>query len=56
VMIVRTVVKFRPHESLEALSKEVDPQGACRVLEGQARQFAAIILEAAEELDRWSAR
>jgi len=41
VMIVRTVVKFRPHESLEALSKEVDPQGACRVLEGQARQFAA---------------
>jgi hypothetical protein len=27
-MIVRTLVKFRPHESFKALAKEADPQGA----------------------------
>ncbi len=39
VMIVRTLNSFRPHESFKALAKEADPQGAYRVLEGQARQF-----------------
>jgi ParB family chromosome partitioning protein len=40
VMIVRTLKKFRTHESFKALAKEADPQGAYRVLETQARQFA----------------
>jgi ParB family chromosome partitioning protein len=40
VMIVRTLVKFRPHESIKALAKQADPQSAYRVLETQARQFA----------------
>lgn len=40
VMIVRTLVKFRPHASFWALAKEADPQSAYRVLETQARQFA----------------
>ena len=40
VMIVRTLVKFRPHEFIKALAKEADPQSAYRVLETQARQFA----------------
>jgi ParB family chromosome partitioning protein len=38
--IVRTLKDFRPHESHLALAKEAEPQGAYRVLEGQARQFA----------------
>jgi len=38
-MTVRTLVKFRPHESFRALAKEADPQSAYRVLETQARQF-----------------
>jgi ParB family chromosome partitioning protein len=38
--IVRTLKDFRPHESFRALAKETEPQGAYRVLEGQARHFA----------------
>ena len=41
VMIARTLVKFRPHESIKALAKEAEPQGAYRVLETQACIFAA---------------
>jgi ParB family transcriptional regulator, chromosome partitioning protein len=40
VMIVRMLKNFRPHGSFEALAKEADPQGAYRVLQGQALQFA----------------
>lgn len=40
VMIVRSLKEFRPHESFKALASVPDPQGAYRVLEGQARQFA----------------
>jgi ParB family transcriptional regulator, chromosome partitioning protein len=41
VMIVRTLKEFRPHESFRALAKEAEPQSAYRVLEDQARSFAA---------------
>lgn len=41
VMVVRMLKGFRPHETFRALAKEADPQGAYRVLEGQARIFAA---------------
>jgi hypothetical protein len=48
-MIVRTLNSFRPHESFKALTKEADPQGAYRVLETQARQFAGRFGFAIEE-------
>ena len=49
VMIVRTLNSFRPHVSIKALAKEADPQGAYRVLETQARQFAGRFGFAVEE-------
>jgi ParB family transcriptional regulator, chromosome partitioning protein len=41
VMIVRTLKEFRLHESFRALASVPDPQAAYRVLEDQARSFAA---------------
>ena len=41
VLIVRTLNGLRLHEAFPALGKEAEPQGAYRVLEEQARCFAA---------------
>lgn len=40
VMVVDMLRRFEAHEAFSALAKEADPQGAYRVLEGQARSFA----------------
>lgn len=41
VMVVRILKGFRSHDAVRVLAKEPEPQGAFRVLEGQAVQFAA---------------
>lgn len=41
VMVVRMLKGFRTHDAVRTLAKESEPQGAFRVLEAQATQFAA---------------
>ena len=49
VLIVRTLMEFRPHEAFPPWRKEAEPQSAYRVLEEQARQFAGKLGFAIEE-------
>jgi hypothetical protein len=49
VMIVATLKKFRLHDAVRTFAEEAEPQGAFRVLEAQARQFAAKLGFAVEE-------